>query len=88
MDLEEELLFSEQRLCFCFYQKRQLWSTRVIGSALTACVYALSLYTHTLPLSACVYTLSLSLCFCFYQKRHAPSNKLQCTGECSGDGRR
>jgi len=31
MDLEEELLFSEQRLCFCFYQKRQLWSTRVIG---------------------------------------------------------
>ena len=33
MDLEDEMLFADQRLCFSVYQKRQLWSTRVIGYA-------------------------------------------------------
>jgi len=33
MDLGDEMLFADQRLCFSVYQKRQLWSTRVIGYA-------------------------------------------------------
>jgi hypothetical protein len=33
IDLEDEMLFPEQRLCFGVYQKRQLWSTRTVGHA-------------------------------------------------------
>jgi hypothetical protein len=33
VDLEDEMLFPDQRLCFSIYQKRQLWSTKVLGHA-------------------------------------------------------
>ena len=33
MDIEDDMLFSDQRLCFSVYHKRQLWSTRVVGHA-------------------------------------------------------
>jgi hypothetical protein len=33
MDIEDDLLFSDERLCFSVFQKRHLWSTRVIGYA-------------------------------------------------------
>jgi len=33
MDLGDEMLFPDQRLCFSVFQKRQLWSTRLIGYA-------------------------------------------------------